>query len=238
MLKKSTTNQEHCYLFDERRYLQFSAVNTSLRDIGYDNVHFPPFSSRVNWRRYHPTTPLVSRESDFQGYLNNHAMIHQIQDPRILPLPTDITSPPDSQDHSPLQYWDHTSPVVSSRPDFAAPETTVPVTHINPSPPLAPNPSVEIKAIVQAVLQATLAANATSVAANPTLPPSRRPFLRPQDIPLTTSYSRHKTYTATTYQSYRHTSALDSRAPPLRELPTSQEPSPAPSTRAPSSAYA
>ena len=53
--KNSTTNQAYCYLSEERWSLQFSAVNTSLRYIGYDEIHFMPFYSRENWIRYHPT---------------------------------------------------------------------------------------------------------------------------------------------------------------------------------------
>ena len=61
MCNNSATNQAYYYFSEARRSLQFSAVNTSLRDIGYDDIHFLPFSLRANWRCYHPTTPLVDR---------------------------------------------------------------------------------------------------------------------------------------------------------------------------------
>ena len=68
--KNYATNQLYCYFYEERRSLQFASDNTSIRDIGYNDIHFPPFSLRESWRRYHPTAPLVNGEADVRGDLN------------------------------------------------------------------------------------------------------------------------------------------------------------------------
>ena len=41
--KNTATNQAYCYFSEDRRSLQFSTINTSLRDIGYEDIHLPPF---------------------------------------------------------------------------------------------------------------------------------------------------------------------------------------------------
>ena len=73
--KNSTTNQAYCYFSEDLRSLQFDTVNTSPRDIGYDDIRFMTFSSRANWRRYYPTVPLVDGEAAVRGDLNEHATL-------------------------------------------------------------------------------------------------------------------------------------------------------------------
>ena len=97
-------------------------------------------------------------------------MLRQIQDPRSLPIPTDITSHPNSREHSPLQSWYQASPVISVTPAFYAPSSTAPVPHVPFHWHLASTPIVGINVIVKAVVQVTLVANARSTAANPTTP--------------------------------------------------------------------
>ena len=238
MCKNSSTNQAYCYLSKDRRSLQFATVNTVLRDIGYDDIHFLTLSLRANWRCYHPTSPLVDREADFQGDLNEHAALHRIQDPWILPLPIDITLPSYSCDNSPLKTWDHTSPVVSSRPSFASSAPIILAPHASPAPPPSPIPSVDVNDIFQTFLQATLASNTTYVAAKPTPTYLTTTLLQPAGHPYGTSSSRHGIETATPSPSSRHASAPGSRATPSKALTTSQEPSPAPITKASYSASA
>ena len=126
---------------------------------------------RVNWRRYYPTVSLVDGEAAVRGDLTNHAMLLQIQENWSLPTPTNITSRPDSCEHSPPQTsWVHAPPVISVRPAFSAPATTVPEPHAPYAPPLPLRLIVDINAIIKAVVQATLAANSASITANQTTP--------------------------------------------------------------------
>ena len=60
-----------------------------------------------------PTAPLVNTEASIQGGINKHAALFWIQDPWSLPIPTNITSLSNSHKQSPLQSWDHASPVIS-----------------------------------------------------------------------------------------------------------------------------
>ena len=169
--KNSSTIQAYFYFSEDCLYLQFSAVNTSLRDIGNGDIHFLPFSSRENWRRYRSTYPLVNGKAAFRGDLKYHTALSQFQDLRSLTSPTNITSPPATCEHSTLHLWDQTSPVASSRPAFSA---LIPMFLTPYSPSSAPFSSttrVDINAVVQVVFQATLVANAASIAANPPAPP-------------------------------------------------------------------
>ena len=170
----SATNQAYCYFYKDRRSLQFSDVNTFLRDIGYGDIHFLLFSLRSNWHLYHPTTPLVEGEAAVQGELNEHPAFRRIQEPRSLPPPANIKSLSDSRKHSPLKSWEHTSPEVSYRTALSYQKLTAPENHAPPTPPQEPTPRFDINAIIQEVLQVTLAANDASVAENPT-PPSLAP---------------------------------------------------------------
>ena len=174
--QKTAMNQAYCFFSEDHRYLQFSAVNNYLRYFVYDGIHFLPLSLRKNWRLYHPTAPLVDGEAAVQGNLNEHAALRRTQDPRIPPPPTYIMSQPAPRDHYLLPSWEHTSPITSSGPDFAALAPTVPEPHAPPVPPSAPSPNVDINTIIQAIVQGTLVENAASVAAN-TPAPSPAPTL-------------------------------------------------------------
>ena len=46
--KNSATNQAYCLFSEDLLSLQFISVDTSLWDIGYDDIHFLHFSSRAN----------------------------------------------------------------------------------------------------------------------------------------------------------------------------------------------
>ena len=76
--KNTAMNQTYCFLSEDRHSLQFAAINTYLRDVGYVNIHSPPFSSRDNWSHYHPTAPLADGEAAVQGDLNEHTEIQWI----------------------------------------------------------------------------------------------------------------------------------------------------------------
>ena len=84
--KNTATNQAYCFLSEGRRSLQFSAIHTSLWDVGYNKIHFLPFSLRENWRRYHPIITLSNEKAVVQGDLNKHAALLWIQDPQNIPL--------------------------------------------------------------------------------------------------------------------------------------------------------
>ena len=60
--KNIAMNQAYYFFSEDCCSIQFAAAHTSLRDVGYDDIHIPPFSWRENWHRYHPTAPLVDRE--------------------------------------------------------------------------------------------------------------------------------------------------------------------------------
>ena len=68
--KNTATKQAYCFFSEDRRSLQFAVINASLQDVGYDDIHFLPFSSRENWCSYHPTAPLADGEVSVQGNLN------------------------------------------------------------------------------------------------------------------------------------------------------------------------
>ena len=165
--KNTTTNHAYCYFLEDRRSLRFSAVNTTLREIGYNEINFLTFSSRANWCCYFPTATLVDREAAVRGDLNERAILLRIQDPRSLPIPAGITSYPYSREHSSLQSWDHASPVLYTIPEFSALASTVPVPHRPSTLTPALKPSVDINAIVKAAVQVILTANATPIAAKP-----------------------------------------------------------------------
>ena len=133
------------------------------------NIHFLTFSARENWQLYHSTAPLNNREAPVQGDLNEHAALQRIQDPRSLPLPTEIMLKPAKIYHTPLPSWEQTLPVASAATALDALAHTIPVPHAPPVPSPAPSPNVDINAIVQAVVQATPVATAASVLANPTV---------------------------------------------------------------------
>ena len=85
-VKTPLQTQAYCFLSEGRRSLQFSAIHTSLWDVGYNKIHFLPFSLRENWRRYHPTITLSNEKAVVQGDLNKHAALLWIQDPQNIPL--------------------------------------------------------------------------------------------------------------------------------------------------------
>ena len=47
-----------------------------------------------NWSRYHPTSALADGEAAVQVDLNEHITLQRIEDPRSLPLLTNIMSHP------------------------------------------------------------------------------------------------------------------------------------------------
>ena len=172
--------QSYFYFSEDHNLLQLAGVNTSLRDTVYNSIHFLPFSSRENWRRYYSNVPIFERERAVRGYLNKH--VQQIKDPHSLPIPIDITSLSDLRDHSPLHAsWGDDSPFISTRPAFPTPVMTALVTHAPSTPPPQLTSNVDIDTIIKVVIQVTPAANAVSVTATQTDPSLAQTLAQPAE---------------------------------------------------------
>ena len=84
------------------------------------------------------------------AHLNEHSTLRQIKDPQSLPIPTDIRSPPNSHEHSPLQAsWGEASPLKYAGPTFSATAMIAPAPHATPVLPLHSTPTSDIDAIIK-----------------------------------------------------------------------------------------
>ena len=68
----STSGAYYYFFTDDNTRPLYGRVTSSLAAMGYDDIRFVPFTTRDNWRLYHPNASLVENEENVLAEIEAH----------------------------------------------------------------------------------------------------------------------------------------------------------------------